>query len=122
MSMYFDQMHAHIKQFESQIAVMAWGIVDQVIEEQRRKLTSGLTEIAIKADRKVQTKSSEPTKASHKLALLYKKVGTWSRGGGTYRVLGPGKKPETFDLEDIKSGKKINATVKTLTSRWKHFA
>lgn len=118
-SMYSDQIHIYVKKFESELTTMAWGIANQVFDEQRKKLTSGLTNIAVKAE---TTKIQGLTKASHKLDLLHKKVGTWSRGGGTYQVIGPGKKPDTFDLKDIKTGKKINATVKTLTSRWKHFA
>lgn len=112
---------ALLKSFQAQIEHMAWGAVGQIIDAQRNKLSIGLVEAAAKAWKSRGHKNTISSKAK-KAESLSKKLGTWDRGGGKYKVLGPGKKPNTYDLRHIKTGRVINATAKTLLARWKHFA
>lgn len=119
MTVHTDQIHLHVKKFQAAIATMAWGIAEEILEAQRKRLISGLTVVAIKANTKSYF-TKTPHRVTQAVSLLDSKKGTWDRGGGPYKVIGPGKEPETFDLENVTTGKKINATLKTLAFRWKH--
>lgn len=126
MNVFHNQIHIEVSKFKDALTAMAWGIVDKVLEEQRNKLAS----VAIPATPKAAAPATraEPRTDSTKILsralrirmLLEAKSGLWDRGGGVYKVIGPGERPQTFDLENIDSGKVINATLKTLASRWKH--
>jgi hypothetical protein len=126
------RIQTQLQRFEEAISTMAWGIANQILEEHKKRLVSGLSGVVAKADtikirtsgtwiaEKIKQVNNGPSRPLRLLSLLVSKSGTWDRGGGAYRVIGPGEEPETFDLENIVTGKKINATLKTLISRWKH--
>lgn len=127
MTAHTEQMHIHIQKFEDAITNMAWGIAEQIFDEQKKRLVSGLNNVVIKASKKPAntaevTKQLEkrPFRVMQACRLLDSRNGTWDRGSGVYKVVGPGKEPETFDLENATTGKKINSTLRTLASRWKH--
>jgi hypothetical protein len=121
MNLYEDQIRATMNQFEAAVTTMAWGIAAEVIEQQRGRLAAGLTDIAIKAEkRSLASSKAGATRILRMAVLLDSKVGTWTRGGGIYKVIGPGKEPETYDLVNNSTGQKITATLKTLAFRWKH--
>lgn len=104
------QAHIHVERLEAVITVMAWNVVEKIFEEQQKKQASMFLH-------RLDTEASKRTQA---LIRLKSKKGTWDRGSGPYRVIGAGKKPETFYLENVTTGKKISATLKTLAFRWRH--
>lgn len=127
MNVFHKQIYIEVDRFKSALTDMAWNIVSRVLEEQRSRLrASGAgtkTESRASSSPAVPSKSDKaPTPSKlDKLKLLNSKSGKWDRdNSGFYRVLGPGKEPLTFELENIATGRKINATLKTLASRWKY--
>jgi hypothetical protein len=111
------QIQTQLDRFEEAISTMAWGIANQVLEHHRKNLAYGLTNIATKTE--ASPKKATP-RESRLFVILNSKKGTWNRGSGAYRVLGPGKESGTFELENVATGIKINSTFRTLVSRWKH--
>lgn len=107
MTVQAEQIHIQLKKFQAALTTMAWGIAEEIFEEQRKRLVSGFID-------------KNPPKLLRAITFLGNKKGTWDRGGGPYKVIGPGEEPETFYLENVTTGKKINATLKTLAFRWKH--
>jgi hypothetical protein len=120
MSIHEDHVKVYLKSFEAYIESMAWGVVGQIIDEQKKKLASGL--VSILSAKNNKKTSLVKTKQITKAMFLRTRKGTWDRGHGAFKLLGPGKAPNTYNLENIKTGKRINTTAKTLLSRWKHFA
>lgn len=127
-----SQIRAKMDEFHSALTNIAWGIADYVISEQRKKLADGLTNLYIKASKprrpKKEATNPVPTKAeiptltawkAKKMAFIENRSGTWDRGSGPYKIVGPGQKIGTYELVN-NSGKKIISTVTTLLSRWKH--
>lgn len=115
MLIYEDQIHIQAQKLEAAITLAAWGLVEQIIEEQRNRLVVEFT------TNKLGT--GDPQKTITSLRLLNNKRGTWSRGdgNGTYKVIGMGKLPGTVSLKNVTTGKIISSAIKTLTSRkWKH--
>ncbi len=117
MSLYDTQMQAKMNQFQSAVTSLAWGLAGQVIEQQRKKLASGLVDIDIQSKKK--SSSPELSKNMTKYAALVSRTGTWTRGGGVYMTIGPGALG-TYRLKDINTSKEITAVIKTLITRWKH--
>lgn len=129
MTLYADQIRIHVRKFEAALTTMAWGIAEKVFEEQRKRLVSELNDVATKAEKPtaamgiakhMKQLEKRPFRVDRTCRLLDSKKGVWDRGSGAYKVIGPGKEPETFDLENVATGKKINATLKTLAFRWRH--
>lgn len=121
MSLYENQIRATMNQFEAAVTTMAWGIAADVIEAQRERLASGLTEIAIRAEKRSLTSAKAGATRVLRIAILLdSRAGTWTRGGGIYKVIGPGKEPETYDLVNNSTGQVITAVLTTLAFRWKH--
>lgn len=109
------QIRIRINKFENAISAMAWEIAAKVFEEEQKKLVTELNNI-----KKIKGSKSAPQKMLSALKLLSSKKGTWDRGSGPYKVIGPGKSAGTYNLKNVTTGKKINAVLKTLALRWKH--
>jgi hypothetical protein len=122
MTVFFaPQIHIAVNQFEAALTTMAWGIVNGVVERERRRLVSGLTELELQALKRNRVRTVAGTARILKMtALLDSRKGLWTRGGGDYKVIGPGKEPGTYDLMKVSTGQEINATLKTLAFRWRH--
>lgn len=106
-----------MEEFNAILTSLAWRIAGRVIAEQRAKLAKELTSLHIKA-----SKSNRPAGGPtyrQKMAVLESQTGTWSRGGGSYKVLGLGTKPGTHRLKNVSTGKEIDVVTKTLLARWK---
>ena len=126
-----SQIRTKMDEFYSALTNIAWGIADYVISEQRKRLAAGLTNLYIKASKPrrpkkettrpdlIKTQTDLTAWKAKKMAFLENRSGTWDRGGGPYKIVGPGQKIGTYELINDR-GKKIVSTVTTLLSRWKH--
>lgn len=120
-----SEVRAKMDAFHDALTNIAWGIVGSVIADQRKKLAHGLTELHIKAGKvKIQgpiQESKDPTPwVKRKLDLLEAKTGTWDRGSGPHRVVGPGEAPDTYEMENTLTLNRLYVSTKTLVNRWKH--
>lgn len=111
--MFEDQIHIQVMKLESAVSTMAWNLAAQIMQEQHKRVVSGLTEVAIKAEK-------SPPKLLRVLALINSKEGLWDRGGGPYKIVGRGKVSNTYVLKNIQTNNKITVTLRTLAFKWNH--
>lgn len=129
MSDAYQQMTILIEKFDATLRALAWDMVDHIFSNERAKMVKSLVEV--NSPRPVEQPSfapiikaeldKKPTRLLRIASQLDEAEGVWSRdkGKNCYRVDGPGKESETYNLTNLTTNEQITVSLKTLANRWK---